>query len=141
MKAKLSQPAHESYLKHRKQRTWQIVMPVILACILLIALIVLIYIATFRDHGDVARWAAVSTILMVVPIMVGLFLFLVLLVGIAYLMGRLLGVTPHYTGLAQDYVYRAAAIIKRALDAMVKQIIEMQGVLASIREFFRRIKL
>jgi hypothetical protein len=141
MKAKLSQPAHESYLRHRKQRTWQIVMPVILACILLIALIVLIYIATFRDNGDVARWAAVSTILMVVPIMVGLFLFLVLLVGIAYLVGRLLGVTPHYTGLAQDYVYRAAAIIKRALDAMVKQIIEMQGVLASIREFFRRIKL
>ena len=31
--------------------------------------------------------------------------------------------------------------IKRALDAMVKQIIEIQGVLASIREFFRRIKL
>ena len=141
MKAKLSQPAHESYLRHRKQRTWQIVMPVILASVLLIALIVLINIATFRDNGDVARWAAVSTILMVVPIMVGLFLFLVLLVGIAYLLGRLLGVTPHYTGLAQDYVYRAAAIIKRALDAMVKQIIEMQGVLASIREFFRRIKL
>jgi hypothetical protein len=141
MKAKLSQPAHESYLRHRKQRTWQIVMPVILASVLLIALIVLINIATFRDNGDVARWAAVSTILMVVPIMVGLFLFLVLLVGIAYLVGRLLGVTPHYTGLAQDYVYRAAAIIKRALDAMVKQIIEMQGVLASIREFFRRIKL
>ena len=141
MKAKLPQPIHESYLKHRKQRTWHIVMPVILASVLLIALIVLINIATFRDNGDVARWAAVSTILMVVPIMVGLILFLVLLVGIAYLLGRLLGVTPHYTGLAQDYVYRAAAIIKRALDALVKQIIEMQGVLASIREFFRRIKL
>jgi hypothetical protein len=141
MKAKLSQPAHESYLRHRKQRTWQIVMPVILASVLLIALIVLINIATFRDNGDVARWAAVSTILMVIPIMVGLFLFLVLLVGIAYLVGRLLGVTPHYTGLAQEYIYRAAGIIKRALDAMVKQIIEAQGVLASIREFFRRIKL
>jgi len=139
MKAKLSQPTHESYLKHRKQRIWQIVMPVILACILLIALIVLINIATFRDNGDVARWAAVSTIMIVVPIMIGMFLFLVLLVGIAYLLGRLLGITPRYTGLAQDYVYRAAAMIKRALDALVKQIIEMQGVLASIREFFKRL--
>ena len=139
MKAKLSQPSHESYLKHRKQRTWQIVMPVILACILLSALIVLINIATFRDNGDVARWSAVSTILIVVPIMIGMFLFLVLLVGIAYLLGRLLGITPRYTGLAQEYVYRAAGIIKRALDAMVKQIIEMQGVLASIREFFKRL--
>jgi hypothetical protein len=114
-------------------------MPVILACILLIALIVLINIATFRDNGDVARWAAVSTIMIVVPIMIGMFLFLVLLVGIAYLLGRLLGITPRYTGLAQDYVYRAAAMIKRALDALVKQIIEMQGVLASIREFFKRL--
>ena len=139
MKAKLSQPAHESYLKHRKQRTWQIVMPVILASVLLIALIVLINIATFRDNGDVARWAAISTILIVLPIMIGMFIFLVLLAGIVYLLGRLLGVTPHYTGLAQDYVYRAAGIIKRALDAMVKQIIEAQGVLASIREFFRKL--
>jgi len=139
MKAKLPQPTHESYLKHRKQRAWQIAMPVILAAVLLIALIVLISIATFRNNGDVARWAAVSTMLILVPIMIGMFIFLVLLVGIAYLLGRLLGVTPRYTGLAQDYVYKAAGIIKHGLDAMVKQIIEMQGVLASIRKFFRKL--
>src|SRR5262247_2618563 len=101
MKAKLSQPVHESYLKHRKQRTWQIVMPVILAAVLLIALIVLINIATFRNNGDVARWAAVSTMLILVPIMIGLFIMLALLVGLVYLLGRLLGITPRYTGLAQ----------------------------------------
>ena len=140
MKAKLPQPMHESYLRHRRQLTWQIVIPVVLTSILLIALIVLINIATFRDNGDVARWAAISTMWIVIPIMIGMLVLLALLGGIIYLLAQLLDVTPRYTGLAQDYVHRAAGIIKRALDAMVKQFIEIQGVLASVREFFRRIK-
>ena len=141
MKANLPQPVHESYLRHRKQWTWQIVLPVVLMSVLLIALIVLINIATFRDNGDVARWAAISTIWIVVPIMIGMLIFLILLVGLIYLLSKLLGITPRYTGLAQDYVHKAAGAIKRGLDAIVKQFIEIQGVLASIREFFGRIRL
>ena len=141
MKANLPQPVHESYLRHRKQWTWQILLPVVLMSVLLIALIVLINIATFRDNGDVARWAAISTIWIVVPIMIAMLIFLILLVGIIYLLSKLLGITPRYTGLAQDYVHKAAGAIKRGLDAIVKQFIEIQGVLASIREFFGRIRL
>ena len=141
MKAKLPQPVHESYLRHRKQLTWQIVLPVVLMVLLTIALIVLINVATFRDNGDVARWAAISTIWIVVPIMIGMLIFLILLVGLIYLLSKLLRITPRYTGLAQDYVHKVAGVIKRGLDAIVKQFIEIQGVLASLREFFGRIRL
>ena len=141
MKAKLPQPIHESYLRHRKQLAWQIVLPIGLMVVLIIALVVLINVATLRDNGDVARWAAISTIWIVVPIMIGMLIFLVLLVGLIYLLSKLLGITPRYTGLAQDYVHKAAGAIKRGLDAIVKQFIEIQGVLASIREFFGRIRL
>jgi hypothetical protein len=140
-KAKLPQPMHESYLRHRKQLTWQIGLPVALAVVLIIALIVLINIATFRDNGDVARWAAISTIWIVVPICIGMLLFLALLGGLIYLLSRLLNVTPRYTGLAQDYVYKAAGAVKRALDAVVNRVIAFQGILASIHEFFQKIKL
>ena len=140
MKAKLPQPVHESYLKHRRQLTWQIVVPVVLTAILLIALIVLINIATFRDNGDVARWAAISTMWIAVPIMIGMLVLLALLGGVIYLLSKLLNITPRYTGLAQDYVYRVAGAIKRGLDALMKRFIEIQGVLASIREFFNRLK-
>jgi hypothetical protein len=139
-KAKLPQPVHESYLKHRKQWTWQIILPVALAAALFIALIVLVNIATFRDNGDVARWAAISTIWIVVPIMIGMLLLLVLLGGLIFLLAKLLDVTPRYTGLAQDYVHKAAATIKRALDAVVNRVIGLQGTLASIRAFFQKIK-
>ena len=76
MKATIPQPVHESYLKHRKQILWQIILPVALTSLLIVALIVLINIATFNQGGDVARWAAISTIWIVIPIMIGMLIFL-----------------------------------------------------------------
>jgi len=140
MNDKLPQPVHESYKNHRRQLVWQIIAPMVLTVVLCIALIVLINIATFRDGGDVARWAAVSTIWIVIPIMVGLVIVLALLSGLVYLMYKLLDITPTYTGLAQDYAHKAAAYIKRGADAVVKPIIGLNGILASINAFFERMK-
>jgi len=140
MNAKLPQPVHESYKRHRKQLAWQIILPVVLAALLIVALIVLINVATFNQGGDVARWAAVSTIWIVIPIMVGLVIVLALLGGLVYLMYKLLDITPTYTGLAQDYVHKAAAYIKRGADAVVRPIIGLNGILASINAFFERMK-
>jgi hypothetical protein len=140
MNAKLPQPVHESYLNHRRDRAWKIILPVVLSAVLCLALIVLVNVATFRDGGDVARWAAVSTIWIVVPIMIGMLIFFVLLGGLVYLMYKLLNITPTYTGQAQDYVHKAAIHIKRGADAAVKPIININGVLASISAFFERMK-
>jgi len=140
MNDKLPQPVHESYKKHRKQLVWQIIFPMAMTVVLCIALIVLINIATFRDNGDVARWAAVSTIWIVIPIMIGLLIFLALVGGLVYLMFRLLDITPTYTGLAQDYVNKAAVYIKRGADALVKPVINLNGIFASINAFFERMK-
>lgn len=137
---KIPQPMHESYRRHRKERTWQIIVPMVVTTLLFIALIVLINLATFRENGDVARWAAVSTIWIVIPIMVSLLIFLAILAGLVYLLARLLKVTPRYTGLAQYYVFKAEAQIKRALDLAVKQIIELQATLASVRRFFDKFR-
>src|SRR5258708_33080371 len=79
MKATIPQPVHESYKRHRKELVWQIILPMVLTSLLLVALIVLISIATFRDNGDVDRWAAISTIWIVAPIMIGLLILLALL--------------------------------------------------------------
>ena len=106
--------------------------------ILIIALIVLINIATFRDGGDVERWAAVSTIWIMIPIMVGMLIFLVLLGGLIYLLARLLNITPTYTNMAQGYVRKAAVYIKRGADAVVKPVIQLKGFLATVEAFFQR---
>ena len=138
MKAKIPQPVHESYKRHRKELTWQILLPVILSALLFVALIVLINIATFNQGGDVGRWAAISTIWIVIPVMVAGVVLLALLVALVYLMKRLLGITPTYTGLAQDYVHRAASYIKRGTEMAVKPVLFLDGIGASIKAFFGR---
>lgn len=138
MNAKFPKPIHESYRMHRKQLAWQIILPVVLSALLIVAVVVLVNVATFNQGGDVARWAAISTIWIVIPIMLGLVLVLAVLVGLVYLMKRLLDATPTYTGLAQEYVHKAAIYIKRGADAAVKPVFFVDGLGASIRAFFGR---
>jgi hypothetical protein len=138
MKDVLPEPVHESYRRHRKQRTSQILLPILLAALLFVAMVVLVNIATFRDNGDVGRWAAVSTIWIAIPVCIMGFLFLALVGGMVYLMGRLLGVAPVYTGKAQDFVHKLAIRIRRAADTTVKPVFAVNGVGATIKAFFGR---
>jgi energy-coupling factor transporter transmembrane protein EcfT len=138
MKAVLPQPVHESYKRHRSQRTVQIILPVVLAALLFVALVVLINIATFGYNGDVGRWAAISTMWISIPVCLMGFVFLVLLVGMVYLLGRLLGVAPTYTGKAQDFVHKLAIRIRRAADVAAKPIISLNGFGATIKALLGR---
>ena len=138
MKDVFPEPVHESYRRHRKQRTSQIILPMVLAAILFIGMIVLINIATFRDNGDVGRWAAISTIWIVIPVCITGFIFLALLGGLVYLMARLLGVAPTYTGMAQDFVHKLAIRIRRAADMAVKPVFSVNGFGATLKAFLGR---
>ena len=110
----------------------------ILAALLFLVMVVLVNIATFRDNGDVGRWAAVSTIWIAIPLCIMGFVFLALLSGLVYLMGRLLGITPTYTGRAQDFVHKLAIRIRRLADLAVKPIISLNGFGATIKALLGR---
>ncbi len=133
-----SKPVHESYQRHRRQLVTQIILPMVLAAILFVALIVWVNLATFRGHGDVARWAAVSTIWIFAPTIVASLIFLVLLVGMIWLLARLLGITPVYTSKAQDFVRMLGDHIQHAADVPVKPVIFLDSVGATIKAIFRR---
>ena len=139
MKAQLPHPQHYSYLKHRKQVVRQIILPVVIAAVLMIALIVLISLVTFNSNGDVGRWAAISTIWIIIPAILAGLILLAMLVGLIYLMARALSVLPTYTGIAQDYVHKAKAYIIHVADMAAKPIIAVDGFIEKIRAFFERI--
>ena len=138
MKDVFPEPVHESYRRHRKQRTSQIILPMVLVAILFLGMIVLVNIATFRDNGDVGRWAAISTIWIVIPVCIAGFIFLALLGGLVYLMGRLLGIAPTYTGKAQDFVHKLAIRIRRAADMAVKPVFSVNGFGAMLKALLGR---
>ena len=136
MKAKLPQPVHESYVKHRRDRTWKIIFPVILSSVLCIGLIVLINLATFRGGGDVARWAAISTMWIAIPTIIGMLIVLALLAGMIYLLAKLLKLLPPYTAKVQDFFYKIESYAKRGADAAAKPVISINAVAASINRLF-----
>ena len=133
MKAIIHPPVHESYKRYRKQLVTQIILPMVVTALLFVGMIVLISVATFRDGGDVGRWAAISTIWIAVPIMIAALIFIVLLTGLVYLLKRLLNITPTYTGRLQDFIHKIAVHIKHAADATVKPVFFIDGVGASIK--------
>ena len=138
MKAVLPKPIHESYRRYRKQLTRQIILPMVLAAVLFIALVVLIIMATAGGTGDVGRWAAISTMWIAMPVCAMGLVFLLLLGGMVYLMGRLLGIAPTYTGKAQDFVHKLAIRIRHGADAVVKPVINVSSVGASINRLLGR---
>jgi hypothetical protein len=138
MKAILPEPIHESYKRYRKQRTTQIILPVVLAVLLCIGLVVLINIATFGWNGDVGRWAAISTIWISIPVCLMGFVFLALTGGMVYLMGRLLGVAPTYTGKAQNFAHKLGIRIRRVADMAAKPIMSVNGFGATIKALLGR---
>lgn len=137
-KAALPLPEHESYRKHRRQVTQQIILPLILAVLLMLALCVWIGFATFRDNGDVGRWAAISTVWILIPILAAGLLTFAILGGLIYLMARLLGLLPTYTGLAQDYVQLGALYVQRFTEAAVKPVFAAGGLAAYFKAIFGR---
>jgi uncharacterized membrane protein len=135
----LPHPEHYSYQQHRKQRTTQIILPMVISAVVLVGMIILISIATFKSNGDVGRWAAISTIWIIIPILFAGLIVLVILIGFIYLMARALGALPHYTGIAQDYVYIAQSYIIRGADMVVKPVIALEGFIENVKAFFERI--
>ena len=132
-------PAHYSYLKHRRQVMRQVVLPVVLSALALVGMIVWVSIATFKQGGDVGRWAAVSTIWVIIPTLLGGLVVLAILGGLIYGMARLLKALPYYTGIAQDYVVLARGYIVRGADMAVKPIVALNGWLQTAKAFFERI--
>jgi hypothetical protein len=104
-----------------------------------IGFIVWVSIATFNQGGDVGRWAAISTIWIIIPVMVAGLVVLALLIGLIYLMARAISGLPYYTGIAQDYVFIAEGYIKRAANIAVKPIIAINGWLETIKAFFEKV--
>lgn len=138
MKAILPRVERASTQAHRQQVIWQIILPVGLSTLACLGLILLISLSTFQANGDTARWAAISTIWIVIPLLVVGLLILLLLGALIYLLARLLHIAPTYTQMIQDYVYRGTAHVRRFSEASVQPILFLEGLRASIKAFFRR---
>ncbi len=140
MDAQHRRPQHASYRLHRRQTAWQIIVPVILAAVVIIAATVLISLATFRDNGDVERWAAISTMWLTIPVMVGGLVVLAVTIGLAWAIGKAAAFIPPYTYKAQEFVSQVEARVQQGVEYAYRPKRIFPAIFRMIRGRFRRLR-
>jgi hypothetical protein len=84
----------------------------------------------FQNGSDVGKWASVAIIWMVVPLMGLMLVILAVSWGVVYLLGRLLKVSPRYTGIAQAYVLWFNTQIILWVDKIIQPILKAKAWLS-----------
>lgn len=125
--------------RHRRQAFWQILLPVILASLGVIALVVFVSLATIAGSGMPATWANISTIWLIIPLMVIGVVFALFTIGMIFLMSRLLRIVPTYTRLAQVYLQIFSLRVDSILDRIARPQITLLSRWAAWREFWRKL--
>ncbi len=118
---------------HKRQLTWQILVPffIIMALIFVAAILII--------TGAIATrtWADVSTIWLIAPMLVFALFFMTLLGFLIYGIAKLLKVTPHYTGKAQDFFTLFPKWVRTIADGVTKPFVWFQQAGAILKSIFR----
>ena len=124
-----------SYQAHRQDFRWQILAPMIIVLLLIIAASVAV---TASPIASASLWADVSTIWLLIPLLVFAFISLIILSGMIYGMAKLLKITPTYTQKLYALICLATEKIEDIADATAKPIFFVEGISASIKSLFQQ---
>ena len=126
-----------TYERHRKEVMWQILVPVIIGAVIILALAIL---AATRTDAQVSKGADVSVIWMITPMLVVALIFLVLLGALIYAVMSLLGILPGYASLVQDYFDAFRVQVGIVSDKAVEPVLRIESIKASLRALGRSLR-
>jgi hypothetical protein len=120
---------------HRRQFAWQILVPLLVAVGLVIAAAVLIS----SGAGSLTRtWADVSIIWLILPALFFAVFFVIVLGFLIYGVARLLQVTPHYSGKAQDFLGLFSSWTRKIADGSARPFFWVHQAGAVLKSIFKR---
>ncbi len=126
-----------TYERHRKEVMWQILVPVLIGAVIVLALAIL---ATTRTDAQVSKGADVSVIWMITPMLIIALIFLVLLGAMVYGVMSLLGILPGYARLVQDYFDAFRVQVGIISNKAVEPVLRMESIKASLRALGRSLR-
>jgi hypothetical protein len=124
--------------KHRHEVFWQITVPVTVGGVLLLLIAIGVVIAYFANTGDIAKWASVSTIILIVPAMIIGLIVIVVSAGMAFLVTRGLSEAPFIARRIQDIAVLIVVRVNKASDASTEPFLRVHQFTAGLRALFRR---
>lgn len=132
----------ESIKRHKRQRFWQIFLPIGFFSLILIAAIVLIIIFGFRDAISFRQLSDTAVIWLIAPALLFALVTVLILGGMIYLIAKLKGALPMYTGMVQHYFGLVPEYARKWSDKAVSPILALESASARIKTFssvlFRR---
>lgn len=115
---------------------WQIFFPALVGLILVGLLCAWIVVSV--SPGTLTRFAEISTVLLVIPV-IFFSLFSFLLLGLLiYLVQRLIQIIPPFTGRVVEYLERVQEIVQKISAMLVKPVIRPTSVVLGIKNIFSK---
>ena len=115
-------------------------LPVILGALLFVLTPVALWITRMGAGGQIGRWAAISTIWLLLPVMVGLMLLFIALAAVIYLASRVNAWVPTYSPGVQRLARNVAAGARRGSNMVRKPVLAVKALGDAARTRFRRLR-
>jgi hypothetical protein len=134
----------KTHAEHRREVFWQIILPLLIGVLLLLAALAGIIVSAVQPVSDVRRWADVSLLWLILPSLFFALLCLVALVGMVFLVSLILNKLPPLAAMVQLYFEVAREKVGQVSDRLVEPVIKINGFRAAlryIRSLGRRLKI
>jgi len=132
-----SRPSPPPNPNHQRQVFWQVWLPLVVFLLVFLGLCVLAILLTSQGSAVATQWAALSTIVVLIPAcLTGLFTFLILGVGI-FISDKAIRGLPGLTYQVQLFARRLSSITRYYSDRLVSPVINVNGKWAGLASLFK----
>jgi K+-sensing histidine kinase KdpD len=128
-----------SEMDHRRQKTWQIYIPIFAVIAIILATFILLLVSQNSSSGaNIGNLSSISVIWLILPMLGIGFALLVILVGFIYLAFKITNVLPLYSLKISTIFYQVALSIHKLADKSVLPVIKIQQIQAGVNTLFHR---
>ncbi len=130
-----------SMKRHNKQRFWQVLLPVLLGVVAVLAVTALIILTAARGDpgGQVSVWADTSLIWLTLPGLGFAIVLAVLIAALIFLVARILKIIPTYTAVGQKYAGLMADKTRSLSDKLLTPVIALKANRAGVNRLFKKV--
>jgi hypothetical protein len=123
--------------RHRREKIWQILVPLIIGILLILAVGVIVVLTAARTSagGAVSQWADTSAIWLILPVIMFAILGIMILTGLIYLIARIIKILPPYADLVHGYAGQVAAKVSLVTRKIASPFIAVKSTRAGIKGF------
>jgi hypothetical protein len=118
----------------------QILLPVFIGAAALMVAPLAAWLTAMDAGGDVSRWAAISTMWLLIPVMMGALILLVAVSALAFLTARITGWIPAYSYRIQRIAVRAEGGTRRAAGMIRKPVLAIRAAVDLVRRRVQRLR-